>query len=72
MSKMPIMSYKEPKAMEEIHKIREKHYKGTKDMSAKERIALTHRIVEKVLRGRNMLHLMIRDEEAKELKRKRR
>lgn len=60
----------EPKEMREIHKIREKYYKETKDLSAKERVALTHRIVKKVLKERNMPHLLVRDEEVKALKRR--
>lgn len=60
----------EPRAMREIHKIREKHYKETKDLPAKERVALTHGIVKKVLKERNMLHLLVRDDEVKALKRR--
>ena len=51
--------YKEPKAMREIHKIRERHYKETKHLSAKEIVARTHEIVEKVLRERKLTHLKV-------------
>jgi len=53
------MTYKEPKSMEEIHKIREKHYRRTKNMSPDERVRETHRIVEKVLKERNLMHIQV-------------
>ncbi len=51
--------YKEPKDMEEIHKIRERHYKETKHLSSKEIVARTHEIVGKVLRERKLTHLRV-------------
>ncbi|MEW6070099.1 MAG: hypothetical protein AB1485_05730 [Candidatus Thermoplasmatota archaeon] len=53
------MRYKEPKAMEEIHKIRERHYKKTKNLSIEERIAQTYKVVDEVLKERNLAHLLV-------------
>ena len=64
------MKYKEPKAMREIHRIREEIHEEIKDLSPEERVRLVHKRAEKFLKERNMLHLMVRDEEIKALKRK--
>jgi shikimate kinase len=50
------MKIKESKVMEEIHKIREKHYEETKNMSCKERVDLTKKVSEKILRELNLTH----------------
>lgn len=51
--------YKEPKAMREIHKIREKIYEETKHLSPEKRIGLIHERVEKFLKKRNLTHLRV-------------
>ncbi len=51
--------YKEPKAMREIHKIREKIYEETKHLSPEKRIRLIHERVEKFLKKRNLTHLRV-------------
>ena len=52
--------YKEPKAMREIHKIREKIYEETKHLSAEERVKLIHERVDKFLKERNLTHLKVK------------
>lgn len=64
------MKYKEPKAMREIHKIREKIHEELKDLSPEERVKLIHERAKKFLKERGLLHLMVRDKSGEKLKRK--
>jgi shikimate kinase len=50
---------REPQAMEEVHKIREAHYRKTKDMLPDERVKLTHAIVERILKEEKLEHLRV-------------
>lgn len=52
--------YKEPKAMREIHKIREKIYEETKHLSTEERVKLIHERVDNFLKERNLTHLKVK------------
>ncbi len=51
------MKTKEPKAMREIHKIREEHYLMTKDLSPKERVLETRRKAEEIIKKYNLKFL---------------
>jgi len=53
---------KEPKLMQEIHKIQEKIYEEDKNLSRKERIEKTNRIAEEMIR-RHGLKLRVRDKD---------
>ncbi|MDD5686664.1 MAG: hypothetical protein PHE88_02380 [Elusimicrobia bacterium] len=48
------MKNKEPKVMEEIHKIRARHYSSTKELSAKERMYETQSKAEEIIRKYNL------------------
>jgi len=55
------MKCKEPKAMEEIHEIRERHHRRTRNIPAEERVALTYEVVDEVLEERNLTHLLVKE-----------
>jgi len=45
---------KEPKAMQEIHKIRENHFMRTKDMSVEQRVKETREKAKRIIKERNL------------------
>jgi len=59
------MTLKEPKTMQELHKIRVRNYEETKHLSSKEKAEKINKEAEEILKKYGMLHLLEKDREKK-------
>lgn len=59
------MKLKEPRMMEELHDIREKHYKKIKHLTLEERAEKINKDAEEILKKYGMIHLLEKDREKK-------
>ena len=59
------MKLKEPKMMEELHKIRVRHFEETKHLTNKEKAEKINKEAEETLKKYGMLHLLEKDREKK-------